>query len=789
VSAEPASARLRVEIRGAVQGVGFRPFVYRLASELAVPGWVINDTSGVRIEVEGPRATLERFLARLGAEAPPAARIQTIEHQWLEPAGLAGFEIRRSDAAGEKHAVLLPELATCADCLAEIRAPLERRHRYPFTNCTACGPRFSIIRSLPYDRPNTTMAGFTPCPDCLREYRDPHDRRFHAQPIACPACGPQLALWDATGAPLAARDEALGRAAAAIAGGHVVAVKGLGGFHLVCDAADAAAVGRLRDRKPRRDRPFAVMCADLDQARALVDVDDAAAAAMAAPEAPIVLLPRRAGAQVAGNVAPGLPTLGVMLAYSPLHHLLLAAVGRPVVATSGNLADEPIAVDGREAVERLGQVADLFLTHDRPIERHVDDSVGWFSLGAFRLLRRARGFAPLPVRVARPGPCVLAVGPHLKNTVALALGGQVFLSQHIGDLETPEAEAAFERVIADFLRLYEARPAWLAHDLHPDYVSTRWATAAVAAGGPLGDPPPRLAAVQHHHAHLAACLAEHGAEGPALGVTWDGTGFGTDATVWGGEFLLGDAAGYARVGHLAPFRLPGGEAAVHEPRRVALALLWETLGPAALGRDDLAAVASFGDAERTVLARMMERGVNAPSTTSAGRLFDGLAALLGLHPRVTYEGQAAIALEFAADAATRDAYPVGVAPAAAAPPPAAHAEAAGERAPGRPPWVVDWRPMVVALLEDLARGVPQGVIAARAHGALVAAIVQVAGRVGERRVALSGGCFQNRILTERTARALEAAGHEVLVHRRVPPNDGGVSLGQAAVAAARAAGE
>ncbi len=765
----PAIERLRVEIRGAVQGVGFRPFVYRLATELALAGWVVNDTRGVVLEVEGPRAALERFLARVGAETPQAAYVHALEHAWLPAAGLAGFEIRPSDAGGERLAVLLPELATCAACRAEIADPRERRHGYPFTNCTDCGPRFSIIRALPYDRPNTTMRDFPLCADCRREYEDPRDRRFHAQPIACPACGPALALWDRDGVVLATRAEALARTAAALCEGHIVAVKGLGGFHLMCDAADAAAVARLREGKGRQEKPFALMCRDLPQARTLVEVDETAAAMLESRGAPIVLLPRRADAPADANVAPGLAQLGVMLAYTPLHHLLMDAVGRALVATSGNLTDEPIAIDEREALARLGPIADLLLVHDRPIERHVDDSVGWMVDGEFRLLRRARGYAPLPLRLPREVPTVLAVGGHLKNTVALAIGRQVFVSQHVGDLETPEAEDAFERVIADFLRMYDARPVAIAHDPHPDYVSTRW---AIEHGARLPGTP-RLVPVQHHYAHLASCLVENGElMNSALGIIWDGTGYGGDGTIWGGEFLVGGPAlsAYARIGHLLPFRLPGGEAAVREPRRSAIGLIWEMFGEDALERVDLEPVASFSPTERWVLREMLAGEVNSPVTTSAGRLFDGLAALLGLHPRITYEGQAAIALERLAEPGNRGAYPIALTPV---------------RSKG--PRVLDWRPLVRAVLSDLASGVARGIMAARIHAALVAGMVRMANDIGFEVVVLSGGCFQNRLLLEGATHALDQAGFRVLAHRQVPPNDGGLSLGQAAVAAVAAA--
>ncbi len=761
----PEIARLRLNVRGAVQGVGFRPYVYRLARELGLAGWVSNDPRGVVIEVEGPRPSCEALQARLAPEAPPQARVHEVAAEWIAPLGERTFEVRASGAGGARSAVLLPDLATCPECLAEARTAGERRDAYPFTNCTNCGPRFSIIRELPYDRPNTTMAGFPMCADCAREYRDVTDRRFHAQPIACPACGPKLAFARSDGAATQSGAGALEAAAAALLAGEIVALKGLGGYQLLCDATNAAAVATLRERKARVGKPFALLCGTLDDARTIAEVDERAAVGLASSAAPILLLPRRRGSSVADAVAPGLTHFGVMLPATVLHHQVCAAVSRPLVCTSGNLSDEPIAIADDEARERLGGIADAFLMHDRPIERHVDDSVGTFLAGEFRLLRRARGFAPMPVRVKGEWPCVLAVGPHLKNTIALATGDQVFVSQHIGDLETHESMRAFERVIADFLRLYDAKPSVIAHDLHPDYLSTRWALAHAAEHGA------RLEAVQHHHAHLASCLAEHGAEGTALGVTWDGTGYGPDGTVWGGEFLRGDAAAYTRFAHLRTFSLPGGEAAVRDPRRTALALLREVFGAEWRERDDLAVVRAFSAAERSVLDRVMERSLGSPRTSSAGRLFDALAALAGLGDATTFEGEAAMRFENAADPDQRGAYPVGV------------------LAPSAPdgPMVVDWEPMLRAVLDDLARGVPPGTIAARAHGALASAIADVAGRANEPRVALSGGCFQNRRLVESARRTLLDHGHEVLLHRFVPPNDGGISLGQTAVAAARAA--
>ncbi len=819
------SRRLRLEIHGAVQGVGFRPFVYRLATELNLTGWVLNDTQGVFIEVEGTEPVLTTFRTRLPAEKPPLALIHSLGSEWLDPVGYERFEIRHSDRTGAKTALVLPDIATCADCLAEVLDPGDRRHRYPFTNCTNCGPRFSIIQALPYDRPNTTMRRFALCPACQAEYDDPANRRFHAQPNACPVCGPSLTYVDGgprttDGRPLTADDgptitddgtrisehalrithyalrsaptgdAALHAAVTALLAGHILAVKGLGGFHLMVDARNEAAVSRLRERKPRRDKPFALMARDLEQVRTLVELAPEAAALLQAPESPIVLLPKREHAPLAANVAPGNSNLGVMLPYTPLHHLLLSELGFPVVATSGNLSDEPICTDETDAISRLGHIADTFLIHDRPIERHVDDSVAWIIDGEPRLLRRARGYAPLPVLLPEPAPTLLAVGAHLKNTVALSVGKRVFISQHIGDLETAEAMAAFERVIADFLRLYEAEPVAIAHDLHPDYLSTQWAKEVAGSRlRPDGLKPeglkvegwgssstfnlqPSTMSVQHHHAHLASCLAENGIKGTAMGVIWDGTGYGADGTIWGGEFLLGDASDFTRMAHLRPFRLPGGDAAVHEPRRVALGLLWELMGEAVLDRTDLAPIRALSVPERRLLGQMLAKGVNAPITTSAGRLFDGLAALLDLHQTVTYEGQAAMALEYVADPEVVEGYGLKV---AGSQPSTFNLQ----------PATVDWLPLLEAVLADLARDVPVSTIAARCHNALVEAIVAVAQAVGESRVALSGGCFQNRLLTERAAQRLRQAGFEVILHRLVPPNDGGISLGQIAVAAAR----
>lgn len=756
--------RLRVVVRGAVQGVGFRPFVYRLAGELDLPGWVLNDPQGVYLEVEGPPPALEAFLLRLQAGPPPPAFIQSLEYTQLDPVGYAGFEIRASRRDGPVRALVLPDIATCPACLAEVLDPADRRHLYPFTNCTHCGPRFSIIEALPYDRPRTSMKGFALCPACRAEYENPLDRRFHAQPTACPECGPRLALWDAEGHPLAERHDALLGAVAALRRGDVVAVKGLGGFHLMVRADDDAAVRRLRERKRREAKPLALMAPSLKRAQELCHLDPLEERLLTAPEAPIVLLRRLAeGGGVAPAVAPGHPNLGVMLPCTPLHHLLLRELGDCVVATSGNRSEEPICIDEREAVTRLAGIADLYLVHDRPIVRHVDDSVARVVLGREQLLRRARGYAPLPITLKREMPTILATGAQLKNALALAVGRDVFVSQHIGDLENPEAVAALTAAAQDFRRLYDVTPEIVAVDAHPDYASTR-------LGRALGLP---VVAVQHHMAHVAACMAENELEPPLLGVAWDGTGDGEDGTIWGGEFLVPEGRAFTRVAHLRPFRLPGGEAAVREPRRSALGLLHAAYGAAAAGPAfaGLPPYGSFSAAARGVLWRMLERGINAPVTTSVGRLFDAVAALLDVRQVARYEGEAAIELEFAAARARPlgEPWPFTLRPVAAA-----------------GPLVLDWQPLLEALLAERAAGADVPALAGRFHATLAEMIVAVAERVGLKRVALGGGCFQNRVLLEETVRRLTARGFRAYWPQRVPPNDGGIALGQVAVAARRA---
>jgi hydrogenase maturation protein HypF len=741
----PNLGRLRVVLHGAVQGVGFRPFVFRLAQELELSGWVNNTAAGVVVEAEGPEPVLREFLRRLETDKPAIAIIQSLEATFLDSTGMAGFTIRESEG-GETRTLVMPDLATCGACVTDIFEPGNRRYRYPFANCTNCGPRYSIIAAVPYDRPATTMRGFTMCPECEAEYHDPANRRFHAQPNACPVCGPQLALWRPDGAEMAARDQALTGAASAIRDGKIVAVKGLGGFHLLVDARNDEAVKELRLRKQREEKPFAIMAPTFERALRSCFANDVERRLLRSPESPIVLLRRRREAhEIAPAVAPGNPNLGVMLPYTPLHHLLLRDLDFPVVATSGNLSEEPICTDEREALRRLAGIADLFLVHDRPILRHVDDSVVREVAGRELVLRRARGFAPLPIEVEPEMPPALAVGAHQKNTVAIGAGRHGFLSQHIGDLETEASQHAFRDVILSLQTLFGVSPSTVACDLHPGYVSTQYATAQALP----------VVKVQHHYAHVLACMAENQLQPPLLGISWDGSGMGEDDTVWGGEFLRVTNEGCERVAHLRPFLLPGNEKAVREPRRSALGVLYEIFEDEAIVVDS-PAVRAFAPAELATLRTMLQRWLNSPLTSSAGRLFDAFASLLGLRQVTSFEGQAAMELEYALGDATEDAaLPFAV------------------RSQGNQ-LVLDWEPAVRAVLAEPARSH----LPARFHNMLIEMAVEVAKRIGEPNVVLSGGCFQNRYLTERMVARLRAAGHRPYWHQRVPPNDGGIALGQ-----------
>ncbi|MGH9190192.1 MAG: carbamoyltransferase HypF [Acidimicrobiales bacterium] len=757
----PERQRRRFRVVGTVQGVGFRPFVYRHAVDLGLAGRVANDSRGVVVEAEGAPDLLDELESRIRHRPPPLASITGFEVEPMDSTGEAGFSIVESQALGAPAAAVSVDVATCDDCRSELLDPADRRFGYPFVNCTNCGPRYTIIVSIPYDRSATTMAGFAMCDRCRREYTDPGDRRFHAEPNACPACGPKLTLLSPAGAVLAEEGVALDRAAAHLVGGSVLAVKGLGGYHLAADATSSAAVAELRRRKARDDKPFAVMVADLASARSLCRLSAEAEAALVSPRRPIVLAPRLPDAVVDPAVAPGLPELGLMLPYTPLHHLLLAAVGRPLVMTSGNLSDEPIAHHDADALARLGPLVDAVLSHDRPIHIRCDDSVVRDrGLGRpVQMVRRSRGFAPEPIPlIGRARRHVLAVGAELKNTVAVAKGTQLTVSHHIGDLEHLPAYRSFLQAVDHLCHLAGVAPELVAHDLHPEYLSTKYATDL--------DLP--LLGVQHHHAHIASCLVEHGHAGPVLGVAFDGLGMGTDHTIWGGELLVADLDGFRRVGHLRPVPLPGGNQAIREPWRMALSWVRTALGP-----DAAASYGNGADKRWAAVLDLVERP-DALVTSSAGRLFDAVAALVGVRDRVTYEGQAAIELEARAfDEPLEGPGGYGV----------------GMSRSDNGTLVVDPAPLIGKVLAEQALGTPVGRISAGFHAGLglgvAAAAAELAAAEGLETVALSGGVFQNSRLTAIVETARVARGLLVLVHRHVPPNDGGVSVGQAAVAARR----
>ena len=734
--------RQRIVLQGTVQGVGFRPTVYRLAQRMQLSGWVRNTIAGLEIEVEGESERLSQFLVALHAATPPAAVITEQQTSRVAPNRKIGFEILLSvndDPSGPRSAAILPDIATCSQCLADMLDPQNRRSAYPFTNCIQCGPRYTIMLDIPYDRPNTTMQTFTLCSSCRREYESSHDRRFHAQPNACAVCGPKLWL-----SPIAAEGTSVfSELATALERGHIIALKSIGGFQLLVDARNPAAVARLRERKRRELKPFAMLMPSMEVVCRYAEVSAEEERLLRSPAAPIVLLQPKNESDIAPEVAERSPCIGVMLPSSPLHHLLMAHYPFPLVATSGNCAGEPIAIDNEEALVRLGNLADIFVLHNRPIARPCDDSVVRLMDGP-HILRRARGYAPLPVIVPFDLRPVLAVGGHLKNTVAIGFGKQVWLSQHIGDLDSPEAREAFERTIDDLCKLYRFRPEIIACDLHPDYASTQWAEQhARKAGVPL-------VRVLHHQAHVAGCAAENGLKTPYLGVAWDGAGLGADGTIWGGEFFAVDQNGFERVASLRPFALPGGETAMRDCARPAAGLLWKTLGP---------------DKARQFLqpqvCAMLEHEINAPQTSSVGRMFDGVAYLIGVAEHNLFEGHAAMCLESAiGQIKTDEAYTVTAANG-----------------------IGDWASLVGDIRAELASGVAVGMISAKFHNALADWILAVAQITGSRDVVLSGGVFQNAYLTRRSRRLLEDRGFNVFTHRQVPANDGGLALGQAVLAA------
>ena len=760
----PTMERREISVRGIVQGVGFRPFVYALARKHALAGLVHNDADGVRIEVEGVPEELERFVRALEDESPSLAVIEAVEWRPLAARGDSGFRIEESREGAHHHALVSPDVATCEDCLSELLDPDDRRYRYPFTNCTNCGPRFTITRQVPYDRATTTMSSFEMCAECQQEYEDPTNRRFHAQPNACPVCGPRVRLLDKFGHELQAKQEdPIRRAARMLRGRAIVAIKGLGGYHLACDPFDATAVRTLRGRKVRQDKPFALMARDLEQVRELCSVTPEEEALLTSPQRPVVLLERRYGSGVAEEVAPRQKTLGVMLAYTPLHHLLLRDVGIPLVMTSGNNSDEPIAYKDDEAFEQLGEIADYFLVHDREIHMRTDDSVVRLVRSEQYPVRRSRSYAPAPLRVAESfGQHTLACGGELKNTFCVTKDRHAFISHHIGDLENYETLRSFKEGIEHFCELFDVKPEVVAYDLHPEYLSTKYARELEEAGLPA-------VGVQHHHAHVASCLAdnERPAEERAIGVALDGTGYGTDGAVWGGEFFEGSVAeGFARRAHLEYMPLPGGSAAIRQPWRMAVAQLVELYGLEDALKLPLPVIEQSGERDVRLVARLVERGLNTPATSSAGRLFDAVSAIVGLpgSRRTTYEGQAAIELELAAGDQMDAGYPFSL-----------KTEAV--------PWVIRTREILTGVVEDLLAGRSSAEVSAKFHRTMAEIIVAVCGLVremdGVNVVALSGGTFQNILLLAQTVELLEEKGFVVYTHRRVPANDGGLAFGQA----------
>jgi hydrogenase maturation protein HypF len=763
--------RKRIQIRGTVQGVGFRPFVYQLAQEFHLAGFVLNTTDGVLIEAEGTDASLTGFLHALVNNPPPLAEVAGVSVSDVAARQENGFVIRESVEQDFEAVLVSPDVATCDECRREVLDPSNRRYGYPFTNCTNCGPRYSIIEGVPYDRTRTTMREFHMCQDCQAEYDDPANRRFHAQPNACPVCGPKLTLIDrnGNGIPVPANEpgkqvndlDVIREVRRLLCEGKIVAIKGLGGFHLACDAENDEAVRQLRNRKRRSDKPFAVMAPDLRAVESFCLVSDEESKVLLSARHPIVVLPRRRGARISSAVAPGNNTLGVMLPYTPLHLLLFtdqtdaSPAFTALVMTSGNLSEEPIVTSNEEALLRLGRVADALLLHNRRIYMRVDDSVVRVAGGKPRVMRRSRGYVPSVVNLAKPAAEILACGPELKNTFCLTQGRQAVLSQHIGDMENYETLLFFEETLANLKKIFLIEPRAVAYDLHPQYLTTRYALEQTGL--------PRIG-VQHHHAHIASCMAENGLDGKVIGVAFDGTGYGTDGGIWGGEFLVADFERFERRAHLKYIPLAGGDAAVRQPWRAALAYLLATYGNEL--PDHLPLWKDVNAKEIAVVRRMIERGINTVAASSCGRLFDAVASILGLRHEVNFEGQAAIELEMVAQGGAEGVYPFQI--------------DFGD------PWQIDVRPVIESMVIDLAQGEPKGTIAARFHDTLSVMIAEVCRKLREsehlNRVCLSGGTFQNMLLLNRTLSALTGNGFEVYAHQRVPPNDGGISLGQAVIA-------
>jgi len=747
--------RAEIKIAGIVQGIGFRPFIYNLAQKHLIRGWVLNNENGVFIDAESEDGNLDRFIQNIPKLAPSLARIESFDVKYLEPLGYTTFEIKKSEEAQEKFVLISPDVATCNQCLSELFSPKNFRYRYPFINCTLCGPRFTIIRDIPYDRHKTTMSSFTMCPVCQKEYEDPTDRRFHAQPNACSVCGPDLRLADRE--EIAIPGDPMETTLDLLTKGFIVAIKGMGGFHLACDAKNQDAVSALRSRKYREDKPFAVMCRDMKEVKEHCEVSREEEMLLMGVERPIVILRRRDDSTVAHAVAPYQNTLGVMLPYSPLHHLLLNGSLKTLVMTSGNVSDEPIAYQNEEAIDRLRHIADYFLLHNREIHMRCDDSVTRTFDGKPYILRRSRGYVPFPIKLAFPLEMILACGGELKNTFCLTRGPYAIMSHHIGDLENLETLTSFEEGIEHFKKLFYIEPKAVAYDLHPDYLSTQYA---------LSNPNIQKVGIQHHHAHIVSVMAENGIDGDVIGVALDGTGFGLDGTIWGGEFIRADLRDFDRLAHLKNVPMPGGSMAIKEPWRMAMVYLSEAF------RDDVKDLRidliKRGDLKKwEILERMIEKKINTPWTSSMGRFFDAISSILSVRDEVHYEGQAAIELEMIADLGVKEEYPF-------------HLEKE-ER-----PMVIDPKEIVRGVVRDLLEGVPSSKISGKFHRAIARIIVETCDTIryekGLNRVALSGGVFQNMSLLSFVTKGLKESGFEVYTHHLVPTNDGGISLGQAVIA-------
>ena len=760
-----------INVRGIVQGVGFRPFVYGLATKHNLKGWVYNTSEDVKIAVEGEAEVIEKFRLELQTKAPPLSHIEDIATTYHPPAGYKNFEIRPSIAEEGKYQLISPDIATCKACLSELLNPNDRRYRYPFINCTNCGPRFTIIEDMPYDRPKTTMRCFQMCPQCQAEYDSPQNRRFHAQPNACPQCGPKVELVDAKGKTVASSDP-IANASQFLKEGKIVAIKGLGGFLLACDASNETAVKTLRQRKKRPFKPLAIMVANMDEVKKHCYVSPEEEELLSSPQCPIVLMRWKGNSPVSREVAPNLEYLGVMLPYTPLHHILLEDTRLPLVMTSGNLSEEPIAKNNDEALRKLSGIADYFLIHNRDIYSSYDDSVAMIEGKTSQLVRRARSYAPYPIHLKFKAKQVLGCGAQMKNTFCLTRDNHAFLSQHIGDLENIETLEHFADTISLYKRLFRIEPEIIAHDLHPDYLSSNYARELGAAGV-------KLIPVQHHHAHVASCMADNGLETPVIGVAFDGTGFGSDGYIWGGEFLVVDYKSFSRAGHLEYLPLPGGDAAIKNPYRIAISYLLSLLGENALNtviesaakQSQSACIKQVGELEIQIIKHQIETGLNSPLTSSMGRLFDAISAMIGIRDKIDYEGQAAVELEMVAyrgnHTDSNESYPYHI------------VQDKGVR-------IVKLGGLLSAIIADLYQNVPQEEISIRFHNTIAQIANEmcqlIAFETGIKQVALSGGVFQNRLLLRKMINILESSGFQVFTHRQVPCNDGGISLGQAVIA-------